>query len=103
MTPERSERTPAIAPKMSGTESRSAPWRRPVNGMNFPAADHDKNDIKNDAANIALAVRTVFLALYCNVASNTASKAITANPIAPVLELMIHSLARTHSFPKTNP
>ena len=103
MTPERSERTPAIAPKIRGTDRRSAPWRSPVNGINFPAADQDRNDIKNAAAKTALAVRTVFRALNCKAATSTANNEMIANEIAPVLELMIHSLMKTHSPPKTKP
>ena len=45
ITPDRSQSTPAIAPKISGTESKSPPRNSPVNGIIFPLAAQHKNDI----------------------------------------------------------
>ena len=101
ITPERSESTPAIAPKISGTERNSAPCRRPVKGMNFPAAAQQRKDIRNDAPKIPLAARIVLRARNCIAAIPTASSAITAKTRAPVFELTMISFASTHSLPST--
>ena len=101
ITPDRSESTPAIAPKISGTDKKSAPCSRPVNGMNFPAAAQQRNDIRNDVPKIALAARMVLRARNCSAAITTASSAMTAKRSAPDFELTIISLAMTHSLPST--
>ena len=63
MTPDLSESTPAIAPKINGTDKSSAPCSKPVKGMNLPAAAQQRNDIKKVAANKPLAKRLVLRAL----------------------------------------
>ena len=101
ITPERSERTPAIAPKIKGTERKSAPCKSPVNGMNFPAAAQQRNDMRNEAPKRALAARLVLRARNWSVAIPTANKEITAKKSPPVFELTMISLASTHSLPNT--
>ena len=69
--------------------------------MNFPAADQERNDIRNAPPKRALAKRIVFRARNCQVASTTAAIEMSENPNDPVLELMIHSFINTHSLPST--
>ena len=89
-TPDRSLNTPAIDPNIKGTDRRSAPCNSPVNGMNFPAAAQERNDIIIPAEPIALAVLMVLPAWNCLYPSADARTAITPNMREAVREPITH-------------
>ena len=103
MTPERSESTPAIAPKISGTESSKPPCKRPVRGMNFPAAAQQRKDIRNvDPKRRLINLECLLFIKRANASIAVAIERL-AKSNAPDLESTTHSSRSTHSLPRTNP
>ena len=103
ITPERSDSTPAIAPKISGTESSKPPCKRPVRGMNFPAAAQQRKDIRNVDPKTRLMTLECFLIVKRPNATSAVTTDRTAKSKAPDLESTTHFSSSTHSLPKIKP
>ena len=103
ITPDRSDSTPAIAPKISGTESSKPPCKRPVRGMNFPAAAQHRNDIRNVDPKTRLMILECLRTLKRPKATSAVATDSMAKSKAPDLESTTHLSSSTHSFPRVKP
>ena len=90
MTPERSQITPAIAPKISGTARTSPPATIAVNGMNFPAPAQHRNDIKRANPPIMVKARDFLSLMNRKYPYAVQSAAMPTKTKAPVRESISH-------------